>query len=258
MKLNKTDKNKCGIYCIKNIINNKIYVGKAVSIYSRIQNHIYALRKGSKDENRHLISAWNKYGEDAFIYYVLEEVELNEELLREREDFWIVNLDATNHTKGYNIRRDSSTKMIVSKETKELLSKSVSGKNNPNYGNKWSQEQREKFSKKLKEQYANEERVANLKATRKAIANRNHNWEQNPELKKLMKKKVSEKETIYVFYQYDKNTNQLIRIWNSLYEILQEHPTWKRHNIYAACSGEKPSIYGYVWRKKLKDEIVQQ
>ncbi len=42
MKLNKADKNKCGIYCIKNIINDKVYVGKAVSIYSRIQNHIYA------------------------------------------------------------------------------------------------------------------------------------------------------------------------------------------------------------------------
>jgi excinuclease UvrABC nuclease subunit len=56
MKLNKNDR-KCGIYCIKNKINSKVYVGKAKNIYNRIQRHIYNLRKKSKDENRHLINA---------------------------------------------------------------------------------------------------------------------------------------------------------------------------------------------------------
>lgn len=57
MKLNKNDRKKCGIYCIRNTVNSKVYVGKAKNIYNRIQGHIYALRRKSKDENRHLINA---------------------------------------------------------------------------------------------------------------------------------------------------------------------------------------------------------
>lgn len=37
---------------------------------------------------------------------------------------------------GYNLRMDSSTKMIVHEETKKLLSKVNSGENNPNFGNR--------------------------------------------------------------------------------------------------------------------------
>jgi excinuclease UvrABC nuclease subunit len=57
MKLNKDHKGKCGIYCIKNIVNSKVYVGKAKDIYKRIRDHIYFLRKKNKNENRHLINA---------------------------------------------------------------------------------------------------------------------------------------------------------------------------------------------------------
>ena len=59
------------------------------------------------------------------------------------------------------------------------------------------------------------------------------------------------------FYQYDKITGELVRIWNSVHDILVENPNWKRHNIYAACSGEKPSIYGYKWKKIKNEDIVQ-
>ena len=57
MKLNKDHKGKCGIYCIKNTLNSKVYVGKAKDIYNRIREHIRFLRNKSKNENRHLINA---------------------------------------------------------------------------------------------------------------------------------------------------------------------------------------------------------
>ena len=85
MRLNKDDRKKCGIYCIKNTINSKVYVGKAKDIYKRISEHIRLLRKKSKDENRHLINAWFKYGEDVFEYFVIEELEFNEEVLKIKE-----------------------------------------------------------------------------------------------------------------------------------------------------------------------------
>lgn len=71
-----------------------------------------------------------------------------------------------------------------------------------------------------------------------------------------MKKKVSQKRTKYKFYQYTKDDN-LVKIWDSVFDILQANPTYKRHNIYAVCSGEKPSMYGYKWIKVINDDIVQ-
>lgn len=57
MRIKREDKNKCGIYCIKNITTNKVYIGKSKNIYNRMMQHQYNLRKKSKDENRYLINA---------------------------------------------------------------------------------------------------------------------------------------------------------------------------------------------------------
>ena len=257
MQIRKCDKGKCGIYCIRNLINDKVYIGKAKDIYNRMISHRYQLRKKSKDENRHLIAAWHKYGEDAFEYIIVEELELDEQILRDREDYWIVEYDATNRDKGYNLRRDSSTGCIVLEETRKLKSEVSMGENNPNYGNKWTDEQKKRMSEIKKEQYRTGEVKINSENSRKGCKIRNQHWEENPELKQQMKDKVSAKIAEYDFYQYDKKSGELVKIWPSVHEILKEHPEWKRHNIYAVCSGEKPSIYGYKWKKVLKGEIVQ-
>lgn len=60
-----------GIYIIRNIINNKVYIGKSVLIKSRIYNHKSALR-GSRHRNKYLQRAYDKYGMDNFIFEVLE------------------------------------------------------------------------------------------------------------------------------------------------------------------------------------------
>jgi hypothetical protein len=108
-----------------------------------------------------------------------------------------------------------------------------------------------------KKQYQTGEVIINSEAAKKGPRVRNEKWKKDPTLKEKMKKKVSESITIYKFYQYDKTTNNLIKIWDSIYDILVENPNWKRHNIYAACSGEKPSIYGYKWKKVKCEDIVQ-
>jgi len=50
---------------------------------------------------------------------------------------------------------------------------------------------------------------------------------------------------------------ELIKIWECINDIIQKNPTYKKHNIYAVCSGEKKSMYGYIWKKELKEDIVQ-
>lgn len=47
--------------------------------------------------------------------------------------------NSTDRNYGYNLRMDSSTKMIVHEETKKLFKQRI-GNKNPNFGNKWSNE----------------------------------------------------------------------------------------------------------------------
>lgn len=57
MKQRKEDKNKSGIYAIKNNINNKFYVGKAIDIYKRIKAHVTNLNTKNSNDNIHLINS---------------------------------------------------------------------------------------------------------------------------------------------------------------------------------------------------------
>ncbi len=76
-----------GIYKIINVVNNKFYVGSAVNLRKRKSRHFSELRTG-KHRNRHLLAAWKKYGEQAFVFVVVEEVE-DRALLLEAENRWL-------------------------------------------------------------------------------------------------------------------------------------------------------------------------
>jgi hypothetical protein len=75
-----------GIYLIQNLKSNKRYVGSSVNIYYRIARHRADLRKG-QHQNKHLQSAFNKYGEEMFVITVLEKCE--PEVLLQREQFYV-------------------------------------------------------------------------------------------------------------------------------------------------------------------------
>lgn len=60
-----------GIYKIQNHISNKCYIGSSVDIYYRMKDHRQTLEK-NKHCNIKLQRAWNKYGENAFEFEVIE------------------------------------------------------------------------------------------------------------------------------------------------------------------------------------------
>jgi group I intron endonuclease len=60
----------CGIYCIENILDNKKYIGFSSNINRRWIEHNYSLK--NKKDTRHLQNAWDIYGKENFIYYLLE------------------------------------------------------------------------------------------------------------------------------------------------------------------------------------------
>lgn len=128
---------KPGIYKIVNKENNKIYVGSATDLKRRWREHKYKLKKGIHP-NTHLLSAWNKYGEDSFTFEVVEEFEeINKDLLLEKENYYIDLFNSKINTNGYNIRKDCRSQIgykhteearekmrgrFVSQETKKKLS----------------------------------------------------------------------------------------------------------------------------------------
>ena len=112
--------NKSGIYCIKNTINGKVYVGSAVRFSKRWEKHRRLLCEGHHS-NKHLQNAWNKYGKEVFIFYVLEYV-IDPLQLVACEQIWINFLEAV--SRGYNIRliAQSNIGLKHSDKTKALMS----------------------------------------------------------------------------------------------------------------------------------------
>lgn len=77
-----------GVYVILNSQNGHLYIGSAVNVANRWGHHRPLLRQG-RHHSSHLQRAWNKYGEAAFRFTVLEECEPEE--LVALEQSWMDN-----------------------------------------------------------------------------------------------------------------------------------------------------------------------
>lgn len=112
----------CGIYCIENLTTEKKYIGQSHNIYSRWGKHQSELNRNVHD-NDYLQKAWNKYGEDDFIFYVLEECD--EAILDERERFYIETFNTLHRSYGYNLKKGGQDKNVLSQESLQKLSDSI-------------------------------------------------------------------------------------------------------------------------------------
>lgn len=72
--INKNIHKLSGVYEIRNTLNNKRYIGSSINIYRRWRDHKRMLNL-SVHPNKHLQSAWNKYGEKHFVFKILETCE---------------------------------------------------------------------------------------------------------------------------------------------------------------------------------------
>lgn len=111
---------KSGIYCIKNDINNKVYVGKAKNLSNRWEQHKSKLLKNNHD-NIFLQQDFNEYGIDAFTFSVLEYVPEQpnlDKVLFAKEKEWGDKLNARNAEYGYNIANFQKQKENDYKEAK--------------------------------------------------------------------------------------------------------------------------------------------
>jgi len=142
-----------GVYKIKNLVSGKLYVGSAVDITSRFKVHRSALNF-DRHHNDYLKKSWDKYGEDSFVFEVIEYC--SKDKLLEREQYWIDFYGATNRDIGYNILEHAGSLLGFkhTEETKRKISQSLKGEmvgeKNPMYGTKWTEEKRKEASEKFK------------------------------------------------------------------------------------------------------------
>ncbi|MBQ0111563.1 MAG: GIY-YIG nuclease family protein [Bacteroidales bacterium] len=241
-----------GIYKIENKLNNKVYIGKSINIEMRFINHKSLLNKDtrSKDCNRHLYNAVKKNGIDNFNFEIIEDLSFNysEEILIDRELYWMEFYNSCDRDHGYNLRKDSSSKCIVHEETRKLLSLRV-GELNSNFGNTWSDDQKKNASeiqkRRHKEGFYGDEWISKLRITSSNI------WK-DEEKKLNMAKKVSEAKSKYRFYQYSKY-GELLFTYESINELCDKNPSYHIQSIYSVCSGYKKSYKGFIFKKELKE-----
>lgn len=138
---------KSGIYIIKNIITNKVYVGSAVSIKERFYRHKKDLRKG-KHHSILLQRSWDKYGENNFDFIILEYVKEKIHLLSVEQVF-LDYYKSYDPQYGYNICKNAGSQLgvLCKKEVRQKISDSLKGKKNHFFGKKHTEETKEKLRK---------------------------------------------------------------------------------------------------------------
>lgn len=243
-----------GIYKIENLVNGKVYIGKSKNIERRISQHKHLFKKRDVDAfrkatNRFLSADVFEHGIDNFSFSVLETfIEYDKDVLADAECKWMLFFDSLNDEKGYNQILDSSKGRIFSDRLRENFRDRAFGDLNPNYGNAWTDEQKEKASIVQIERH--KKGVYGEEWKKKLSAASSKKWE-NEALKKQMAEKVSKAKEKYDFEQRTKQ-GDLIRVWGSIKEIVSENPSYKWQNIYSVCNGYKKSYMGFVWVKKEK------
>ncbi len=90
-----------GIYVIRNKDSGKVYVGSSVNISKRWRHHLSDLRL-EKHHALRLQRSWNKYGESAFFFEIVENL-IDPSILIKREQYWIDAYKAINPINGYNV-----------------------------------------------------------------------------------------------------------------------------------------------------------
>lgn len=162
------------------MINKKVYIGQSKNIDARKNKHFTLLRH-NKHNNKHLQSAWNKYSEQNFVFEIIESFEYYDpNIINEREIFWIKYYNSFDKNFGYNntsggdgIKNykhteeakkkisEASKKQKLSKEHKEALLKSITGR-------KKSEEELKKLSNAAKGRKISEWHKEQLRKGREA------------------------------------------------------------------------------------------
>lgn len=195
---------KSGIYKITNKLNGRIYIGSAKRFIERWQSHASSLRN-QKHSNRFLQADFNKCGEEAFVFEVLEVTEgkpkeerllLEEQYIRIYYDSgtncynlcdWAISRDGCKDKdpeKTKQRRREAGLRNMEDSEFRrksiEVLRKSLTENGAPNAGKKHSEQTKKRMSEAKVGKLKSEEVKGHMSAAQKL------RMEKNPELREKL------------------------------------------------------------------------
>jgi group I intron endonuclease len=140
-------RNKSGIYCLINTVNDKLYIGSAKDLYLRLTEHL-----SNKKSNTALQNAIVKYGLDKFSFGVLEYFIYDSKLVSHKSltDLETSYIEKYCFDNLYNFKRIANS-MSGYKHTDEaklkMLRRFEDKNNHPMFGNTHTIEARELISK---------------------------------------------------------------------------------------------------------------
>jgi len=186
------------IYCITNKINNKMYIGQAISYSSngrkrgtikRWSDHVNRA-KNYVDECRLLESSIRKYGKDNFTIEVL--LICNQEKLNYYEGLFIQKFN-TAAPNGYNLRIEGENGRLHSDETKKKMTETRLGK-------KHSEETKKKIGNAHKDKFVSDDTKIRIGSTSKF---RNMNEETKQKLNDRLQEIGMLQLPMYIVYKID-------------------------------------------------------
>lgn len=255
-----------GIYIIKNIKNDKIYVGESLNIKNRLYQHCYG-------GNQVIQKAIKKYGIDNFFVYVEYLPSFTKEDLLNVEEQLILDYDSIS-PKGYNIckRGNDATGCIQTEESK--LRKSLALK-----GIKRSDEEIKKSSIARTGLTRTIEQKINMSNAHKGLSNGPRTEEDKLKIKNslieryktekhpmtgrkqtqefkdrlsILKKGKSNEKAKKSILQIDPISLKVLKEWPSTIDAVLElykDPT-KSSSISAALNGKYKTALGFKWQFK--------
>ena len=130
--------NNTGIYKITNKLNGKFYIGSSKDIDQRWNEHKLNL-KSNRHINKKLQNAWNFYGEDNFLFEIIECTVCEQSVLFDREQYYLDLFRPYMRDIGYNIcptaaGGDTITHNPNREQFIQKMSTLCAGENNPMFG----------------------------------------------------------------------------------------------------------------------------
>lgn len=241
------------IYSITHRESGKRYIGKSVNTESRWYAHRNSIINpvfDPKKVNRLLWKDVQKFGLSAFDFEMLEVFQsVDDLLLADREVFWIDHFDACNRKNGYNLRRDSSSMSTVHPETRELHRLNGLGEKNPNFGNRWSDEQKEAMRLNRLSRYESYQ----TEQYRKKQSDSSKRRCEDKDAMKAIGEKVRKSLLQFNFVQMNEDFS-IVCIWPDM-RTLVARTGFAKQCVYSVCDGYKQRYRGFRWAK-IRKEII--